>query len=89
MDREGYFDSMGEDEFFAWIAHPEGFAPDMPMTLLLGVRLPVDLVYRLDLVVEHGGASRSEVLREALVAYLADRVTDIAPDRAGPHADAA
>lgn len=89
MAQDGYFDSMGEDEFFAWIAHPEGLAPDAPMTLLLGVRLPVDLVYRLDLVVEQDGATRSGVLRDALAAYLAERITEIGPDRAGPHADAA
>jgi predicted transcriptional regulator len=89
MAKDGYFDSMSEDEFFAWMTHPEGLAPDAPMTMLLGVRLPVDLVYRLDLVVERDGTNRADVLRDALTAYLADRVVDIAPDRAGPHADAA
>ena len=89
MAQDGYFDSMSEDEFFAWMTHPEGLAPDAPMTMLLGVRLPVDLVYRLDLVVEHDGASRADVLRDALTTYLADRMVDITPDRPAPRADAA
>lgn len=89
MAQDGYFDSMSEDEFFAWMTHPEGLAPDAPMTMLLGARLPVDLVYRLDLVVERDGTTRSDVLRDALAAYLADRVVEIAPDRSAPHADAA
>ena len=82
MERDGYFDSMSEDEFFAWMTHPEGLAPDAPMTLLVGVRLPVDLVYRLDLAVEEDGATRAAVVRDALTAHLADRLTDIAIPRA-------
>jgi hypothetical protein len=80
VPKDGYFHH--EDEFFPWFAPGEALAPDAPLTKLLGVRLPVDLAYRTDLVAEHEGVDRAEVVRVAVAAYVADRAAAVLPDRA-------
>ena len=55
---------------------PDGFP------LLLSVRLPIPLVEKVEAIAEAQGVSRSEIIREALVAYVAERTSPVSRDEA-------
>jgi Arc/MetJ-type ribon-helix-helix transcriptional regulator len=93
---EPNFDLMTKDEIVAWFQHteslapvissmtpapPSGPAPEAPM-MLISIRLPVALVDHLDRLAEQSGARRSEVIRDALAGYVADRTEPVGRDEA-------
>jgi hypothetical protein len=83
---DDYFDSMTRDEFLAWFDGSEVFSPDAPLCVRVGVRLPVDLVFKLDVFAEVEGSTRAELIREAVAGLIADRAGVVIPE---PRADAA
>ncbi len=93
---EPNFDHMTKDEIVAWFQHadsltpvirsmtpapPSGPAPEAPM-MLMSIRLPVALVEQLDRLAEQSAARRSEVIRDALTGYVADRTEPVGRDEA-------
>jgi Arc/MetJ-type ribon-helix-helix transcriptional regulator len=91
------FDNMTKDEIIAWFdsaddlspvlasmkraTEPAGRAEAEPM-MLASIRLPVVLVEQLDSLADLHGIRRSEVIREALAAYVAERTAPIGRDEA-------
>jgi len=92
------FGRMSKDEVLAWFDHAEDISPviatveatseparrasgDGPM-MLASIRLPVDTVDRLDALAELDGVRRSDVIRDALAAYLRDRSSPVGRDEA-------
>lgn len=114
------FERMTKDEVIAWFDAADDISPvlksmvpatepvirpanDMPM-MLASIRLPVAMVEQLDSLADLDGVRRSDVIREALAAYLAERTSPvgrdeaeraldvlrrIVADRTAPHAEAA
>jgi len=93
---EPNFDHMTKDEIVSWFqntdslapvirsmtaAPPTGPAPEAPM-VLMSIRLPVTLVEQLDHLAEQSRARRSEVIRDALTGYVADRTEPVGRDEA-------
>lgn len=79
-------------------------APGEAPMMLASIRLPVTMVEQLDSLADLDGVRRSDVMREALTAYLRDRTSPvgrseaehaldvlrrIVADRTEPHAEAA
>ncbi len=92
------FDRMTKDEVIAWVdvtddvspllaglspaVAPVGApAPDGPM-MLASIRLPVAMVEHLDSLADLDGTRRSDVIRQALAAYLTDRTAPVSRDDA-------
>jgi predicted transcriptional regulator len=93
---EPNFDHMTKDEIITWFqntdslapviksmtaAPPSGPAPEAPM-MLMSIRLPVTLVEQLDRLAEQSGNRRSDVIRDALTGYVADRTEPVGRDEA-------
>jgi Arc/MetJ-type ribon-helix-helix transcriptional regulator len=92
------FERMSKDEVLAWFDHADDISPvvatmdaaaepvrrapsDGPM-MLASIRLPVATVEQLDALAELDGVRRSDVIRDALAAYLRDRTSPIGRDEA-------
>ncbi|MEV1290366.1 ribbon-helix-helix protein, CopG family [Micromonospora sp. NPDC049679] len=92
------FDAMTKDEVIAWFNTTDNLgpavasmspatepaprpAPDVPM-MLASIRLPVVLVEQLDSLADLQGVRRSDVIREALAAYVGERTAPVARDEA-------
>jgi predicted DNA-binding protein len=92
------FEHMTKDEIIAWFETTEDISPllatmtpateavqrqstDGPM-MLVSIRLPVAVVERLDSVADLQGVRRSDVIREALAAYLDERAAPVGRDEA-------
>jgi metal-responsive CopG/Arc/MetJ family transcriptional regulator len=50
--------------------------------LLASIRLPVEMVDRIDEYAQSDGVTRSDLVRDAITAYLADRTKDVSRDEA-------
>jgi hypothetical protein len=90
-------DKMRKDEAIAWFhnadslapairsavpaTHPVGPPPEVPM-MLASIRLPVPLIELLDGFAARDGVRRSDVIRDALTRYAAERTTPVSPDEA-------
>ena len=88
---------MTKQEIIAWFESAESIAPmlasmapatepvapptGVPMTLA-SIRLPVVLVEQLDAIADRHGVRRSEVIREALVSFVASRTAPVGRDEA-------
>lgn len=86
MAIEDYFESMTRDEFIAWFDGVDTLSPDEPLTVRTSIRLPVDQVFHLDVLAEIDGATRSDLVRAAVSAYLGSRAGETIPE---PRAEAA
>ena len=92
------FDRMTKDEIIAWFKTSDNLTPvltsmspatepagrpvpEVPM-VLASIRLPVTLLEQLDSLAEVLGVRRSEVVREALTAYVAERTAPVGRDEA-------
>ena len=92
------FDRMTKDEVIAWFRTSDDLrpalvsmrpatestsrpVPEVPM-VLASIRLPVALLEQLDSLADLQGVRRSEVVREALAAYVAERTAPIGRDEA-------
>ena len=92
------FDQMTKEEIIEWFDttedHSALLATMVPSTepveppgpdgfpLLLSVRLPIPLVEKVEAIAEAQGVSRSEIIREALVAYVAEKPSPVSRDEA-------
>jgi len=92
------FDQMTKEEIIEWFDttedHSALLATMEPSTvpveppgpdgfpLLLSVRLPIPLVEKVEAIAEAQGVSRSEIIREALVAYVAEKTSPVAQEDA-------
>lgn len=92
------FEHMTKDEVIAWFRTtndlspalaemqpsaepPSRSAPDVSM-MLASIRLPVVIVEQLDHLASTQGVRRSDVIREALAAYVVERTSPVGPDEA-------
>lgn len=92
------FSGMTRDEVLAWFDGADDISPviatmdpatepvsspagDGPM-MLASIRLPVAMVEQLDSFADLDGVRRSDVIREALGAYLRDRTSPVGRDEA-------
>jgi predicted DNA-binding protein len=92
------FEQMSKDEVLAWFDHADDISPviatmdaasepvrrapgDGPM-MLASIRLPLATVEQVDALAELDGVRRSDVIREALAAYLRDRTSPVGRDEA-------
>ncbi|GAB3811487.1 ribbon-helix-helix protein, CopG family [Micromonospora zhanjiangensis] len=92
------FEQMTKDEIIAWFRTTENLSPalagmepavepapratpEAPM-MLASIRLPVALVEQLDELAERQGTRRSDVVREALLGYVAARTGPVGQDEA-------
>ena len=91
------FERMTKQEIIEWFESAESIAPmlasmapasepvapptGVPMTLA-SIRLPVVLVEQLDAIADRHGVRRSEVIREALVSFVASRTAPVGRDEA-------
>ncbi|WP_173160922.1 ribbon-helix-helix protein, CopG family [Phytohabitans suffuscus] len=89
---------MSRDDVLAWFDRADDISPviatmdaapepvrraagDGPM-MLASIRLPVATVEQLDALAELDGVRRSDIVREALAAYLRDRTSPVGRDEA-------
>jgi Arc/MetJ-type ribon-helix-helix transcriptional regulator len=92
------FEHMTKDEILAWFDKAGDLSPllssmtpatepvaraasETPM-LLASIRLPVAMVEQLDSLADLQGERRSDVIRAALAAYIADRISPVGRDEA-------
>ena len=91
------FEKMTKQEIVAWFESAESIAPvlasmtpatepvappaGVPM-MLASIRLPVVLIEQLDAIADRHGVRRSEVIREALVSFVASRTAPVSRDEA-------
>ncbi len=92
------FDRMTKDEVLAWVDTAEDISPvlasmipatqpvgrattDTPM-VLASIRLPVVMVEQLDSLADLQGVRRSDIIRDALTAYIAERTLPVGRDEA-------
>jgi hypothetical protein len=90
------FDKMTKDEVIAWFRTTEDLSPalaamtpaapavrpaEIPM-VLASIRLPVALVEQLDGLADLHGVRRSDVIRDALSAYVVSRTAPVGRDEA-------
>jgi predicted DNA-binding protein len=92
------FERMTKDEVIAWFDSTDDISPalasmspatepparrgpEIPM-MLASIRLPVVLVEQLDSLADLHGVRRSDVIREALAAYVAERTAPVGRDEA-------
>ncbi|HET8659034.1 MAG TPA: ribbon-helix-helix domain-containing protein [Micromonosporaceae bacterium] len=92
------FEQMTKDEVVAWFRSTNDLSPvlasmvpatepvgrppvEVPM-LLASIRLPVALVEQLDSLAKLQGVRRSDVIRDALAAYVAERTSPVGRDEA-------
>jgi predicted DNA-binding protein len=92
------FDRMTKDEVIAWFNTTDNLGPavasmtpatepaprrpaEVPM-MLASIRLPVALVEQLDSLADLQGVRRSDVIREALTAYVGERTSPVDRDEA-------
>lgn len=92
------FETMTKDEVINWFRTTRNLAPvlssmrpatepagrpasGIPMTLA-SIRLPVVLVEQVDRLAEAEGVRRSDVIREALAAYVAEKNAPVGRDEA-------
>jgi predicted DNA-binding protein len=92
------FERMTKDDVIAWFDRTDDISPalasmspatepatrrspEIPM-MLASIRLPVILVEQLDSLADLHGVRRSEVIREALAAYVAERTSPVGRDEA-------
>lgn len=92
------FERMTKDEIIAWFRTSDNLSPalasmspatepsgrpipEIPM-VLASIRLPVALLEQLDSLADLQGVRRSEVVREALTAYVAERTLPVGRDEA-------
>ena len=92
------FDQMTKEEIIEWFDttedHSALLATMQPSTapveppgpdgypLLLSVRIPIPLVEKVEAIAEAQGVSRSEIIREALAAYVAAKTAPVSRDEA-------
>jgi hypothetical protein len=92
------FDRMTRDEFLEWFDTTDDHsaliatlepstAPLAPLgpdgiPFLLSVRVPLPLVEKVEAIAEAQGVSRSEIIREALAAYVAEKTAPVSQDEA-------
>lgn len=92
------FERMTKDEVVAWFATAEDISPvlstateateavrppgpDGPM-MLASIRLPVRMVEQLDSIADLRGVRRSDVIRDALVAWVREQISPVGRDEA-------
>jgi Arc/MetJ-type ribon-helix-helix transcriptional regulator len=91
------FDRMTKDEILDWFDNAEDLSPlvktmlpdteevrrsSNPPMMLASIRLPVEMVFRIDEYAQSDGVTRSDLVRDAIAAYLADRTKDVSRDEA-------
>jgi predicted transcriptional regulator len=91
------FDRMTKDEILEWFDRTEDLSPLIrtmqpdteeirrsphPPMMLASIRLPVELVYKVDTLAQSDGVTRSDLVREAIAAYIADRTGTVSRDEA-------
>jgi predicted DNA-binding protein len=91
------FDRMTKDEILDWCestddvtplfagmqpATEEIRRPPGPPMLLASIRLPVEMVDRIDEYAQNDGVTLSDFVRDAIAAYIADRAKDVSRDEA-------
>ena len=92
------FEQMTKDEVIAWFKTTENLSPvlatmtpatepahrpvpEVPM-MLASIRLPVILVEQLDSLADLLGIRRSDVIRDALAAYVVEKTSPVGRDEA-------
>jgi predicted DNA-binding protein len=91
------FDAMTKEQVIAWFRstkdlspllasmtpaeEPAGRPPEVPM-MLASIRLPVVLVDQLDHLADALGVRRSDVIRDALAAYVVEKTSPVGRDEA-------
>lgn len=92
------FEQMTKDELIAWFRSTNDLSPmlasmvpatepvsrpasEVPM-LLASIRLPVILVEQLDSLAKMQGVRRSDVIRDALAAYVVEKTSPVGQDEA-------
>jgi predicted DNA-binding protein len=92
------FEEMTKDEIIAWFKTTTNLspilssmtpatepasrpAPEVPM-ILASIRLPVVLVEQLDSLADLQGMRRSDVIRDALTAYVVEKTSPVGRDEA-------
>ena len=91
------FDRMTKDEILEWFETTDDVSPifdgmqpateevrrsSTPPMLLASIRLPVSMVEEIDRFAEADGVSRSDLIRDALTAFIADRTKVVSRDEA-------
>jgi predicted DNA-binding protein len=91
------FSSMNKDEILDWFENTDDITPlfagmqpareeirrpSGPPMLLASIRLPVEMVDRIDEFAEGDGVTRSDLVRDAIAAYIVDRTKDVSRDEA-------
>ncbi len=91
------FDRMTKDEILEWFDNTKDLSPLIrtmrpdteevrrspnPPMMLASIRLPVEMVYRIDEFAEGDGVTRSDLVRDAIAAYIVDRTKDVSRDEA-------
>jgi predicted transcriptional regulator len=92
------FDQMTKEEIIEWFDttedHSALLATMQPSTapveppgpdgypLLLSVRIPIPLVEKVEAIAQAQGVSRSEVIRDALAAYVKEKTAPVGQDEA-------
>jgi predicted transcriptional regulator len=92
------FDQMTKEEIIEWFDttedHSALLATMVPSTapvedpgpdgfpLLLTVRVPLRLIEKVEAIAEAQGVSRSEIIRDALAAYVKDKTSPVSQDEA-------
>jgi predicted transcriptional regulator len=91
------FERMTKDEVIAWFDNTRDISPvlgsmtpatepvrrtaEVPM-MLASIRLPVAMAEQLDSLADLQGVRRSDIIREALAAYLTERTAPVGRDEA-------
>jgi Arc/MetJ-type ribon-helix-helix transcriptional regulator len=92
------FERMTKEEIIAWFDNAGDISPalrsmtpateavkrgssDAPM-MLASIRLPVTLVEQIDSLADAAGVRRSDIIRDALTTYLAERTSPVGRDEA-------
>jgi predicted DNA-binding protein len=91
------FDRMTKDEILEWFDNTPDLSPLIrtmkpateeirrppgPSMMLASVRLPLEMVDRIDEYAQSDGVTRSDLVRDAIAAYIADRAKDVSRDEA-------
>jgi predicted DNA-binding protein len=92
------FDQMTKEEIIEWFNTTDGksaliatmvpsTAPVAPlgpdgMMLLTSIRVPLRLMEQIEAFAEAAGASRSEIIRDAMAAYVREKTTPVGRDEA-------
>jgi Arc/MetJ-type ribon-helix-helix transcriptional regulator len=92
------FEGMTKDEVIAWFDNTDDISPVLESMkpaseqvqraskdgrmMLASIRLPVAVVEQIDSLADMAGVRRSDIIREALTAYLAERAAPVGRDEA-------